>query len=331
MILMSVFTLAVAWEFFVEEQISRLLGLDWENENLETHWEFVVTSTIFAAVAIVGPMLIARQSITAAEEALEAEKIARYEAEKANSIKTNFLTHMSHELRTPLNAILGFGQIIRDETFGTNDPRYKEYASNIVSSGTHLMELINDVLDLSKLEAAQNDLIEEDVSIEEIANSSLALIKPQAEANGVQLQAEMQDNAPTIRADKRKLRQILVNILSNAVKFTPSGGKATLKAWCTADGWFVFQVADTGIGMTGDDIPKALSPFQQIEAPYNRKFPGTGLGLPIVKSLVELHDGNVHVESTVGVGTTVTVHLPHNRSAQQLVHVDAGLPTAQTL
>jgi signal transduction histidine kinase len=329
MTLMTVGALAVAWEFWLAEWVQSVFGHFGHSDGTEWPWLQVITSTIFAAIAMVLPLLIALRSIESRKDAFEAQSTAKCEAEKANRVKGNFLAHMSHELRTPLNAMLGFGEIIRDERFGKNDPRYAEYAAHIVSSATHLLDLINDVLDLSKLDLAQHNLAEEDVSIEEIVNASLVLVRPQAEENGIRLWAKIDDGVPTLRADPQKIRQILANLLSNAVKFTPSDGEVTLTAWSDADGCVVFQIADTGIGMTPDGISKALSPFQQVDHPLNRKYPGTGLGLPIAKSLIELHGGTLSLESAVEEGTTVTVCLPQNRTVQQLSDVDTDSTIAQ--
>jgi len=327
--LTTLFVLAIFWVFHSEERVLALLGSESYVHGGAEPWHHVVALMVFGAVAMVFPLLIAMQLIRARTKAFEALSAAKFEAEQANSIKANFLAHMSHELRTPLNAMLGFGEIIRDETFGKNDPRYTEYAGHIVSSAAHLLALINDVLDLSKLDLARNKLDEQqDVSVDEVAADSIDMVRPQAGENGVTLHAEVQANTFLLRADPQKLRQILVNLLSNAVKFTPSGGTVTLSAWCEVNGPFVFQIADTGIGMAQDDIPKAFSPFQQIDNPFNRKYPGTGLGLPIVKSLVELHDGTLNLESTVGEGTTVTVCLPQDRLVEQDVTEAHPIATA---
>jgi signal transduction histidine kinase len=233
---------------------------------------------------------------------------ARDRADAANQAKTEFLAAMSHELRTSLNAIIGFSEIIKSETFGpVGSARYRGYAEDIHASGQHLLDLINDILNLSKVEAGSEELHEEDVDAAAVARSVLRLVQQRAEKGGVGLELDIPNDLPPLRADERKLKQILVNLLTNAIKFTDSGGKVTLRAWAGADGGYVFQVIDTGIGMAPEDIPKALSQFGQVVKDLDRKQEGTGLGLPLATAYVELHGGRLDVHSRVGVGTTVTV------------------------
>ena len=241
-------------------------------------------------------------------------KIARDQAEAANRAKTEFLAAMSHELRTPLNAIIGFSEIIMTETLGpVGSVKYRDYASDIHESGQHLLDLINDILDLSKVESGLDELHEEDIEIPDLARSVWRLIQQRAQKQGVALALELPEEPPALRADKRKLKQILVNLLSNAIKFTEAGGKVALRVWFRVDSGYVFQVVDTGIGIALGDIPKALSPFQQIDGEINRKYEGTGLGLPLTKALVEMHGGYLDLQSEVSVGTAVTVRFPAER------------------
>ena len=238
---------------------------------------------------------------------------ANEKAEFANRTKSEFLANMSHELRTPLNAIIGFSEIIQRETFGPCDERYRGYALDINRSGQHLLDLINDILDLSKIESGTDEIHEEQIEIREVIESVVTMVRGRARKGGVKLELEMPDHPPALRADSRKLKQILVNLLSNAIKFTDPGGKVTFRTWCRRGSGYVFQIADTGIGIALDDIPKALAPFQQVDGELNRKYEGTGLGLPLTKSLVELHGGSLDLQSRLGVGTTVTVRLPEER------------------
>ncbi len=245
------------------------------------------------------------------EEALLASK---QQAELANRAKSEFLANMSHELRTPLNAIIGFSEIIKSATFGpVGSPKYREYAQDINESGQHLLEVITDILDISKIEAGKLDLDEEVVDVPKAVKSCLPLVNERAANAGLTLEIEIADDLPPLRADGRKLKQILLNLLSNAVKFTPAGGTVTTRVWCRRDDGYVFQVADTGIGIAPGDIPKVLAPFGQADGTLARRFEGTGLGLPLTKTLVELHGGSFDLQSTLGVGTTVTVRFPADR------------------
>ena len=241
-------------------------------------------------------------------------KIARDQAEAANRAKTEFLATMSHELRTPLNAIIGFSEIIQTETLGPiGSVKYRDYATDIHESGHHLLDLINDILDLSKVESGLDELHEEEIGIPELAHSVWRLIQQRAEKQGVRLIMELPEDPPALFADLRKLKQILVNLISNAIKFTEAGGKVTMKVWFRGNSGYVFQVADTGIGIALEDIPKALSQFGQVDSTLGRRHEGTGLGLPLTKALVELHGGSLDLQSQPGVGTTVTVRFPAER------------------
>jgi PAS domain S-box-containing protein len=254
------------------------------------------------------------------KQSRELEEMAQYlvqardQAEAANRAKSEFLAAMSHELRTPLNAIIGFSDVMKTEMLGPmGSVKYRGYAEDISDSGQHLLDLINDILDLSKIESRADELNEEDIRIPALVHSVLTLVQGQAEEGGIGLVQDIPDDLPPLRADHRKLKQILVNLLSNGIKFTDTGGKVTLSIWCQPDSGYVFQVTDTGIGIALEDIPKALAPFQQVESDLARKYEGTGLGLPLTKSLVELHSGSLDLQSEVGVGTTATVRFPAER------------------
>ena len=240
--------------------------------------------------------------------------VARDAARAADRTKSEFLAAMSHELRTPLNAIIGFSEMIKSETFGpVGSVQYRSYAEDINESGQHLLALINDILDLSKVESGVDELHEENIEVPEILESVLRLVKQRAENSRLELELDLSQDLPSLCADERKLKQILVNLLTNAIKFTDAGGKVTLRAWCRRDSGFVFQIIDTGIGIAAEDIPKALSQFGQVDSDLDRQYEGTGLGLPLTKALVELHGGCLDLQSQAGVGTTATVRFPATR------------------
>lgn len=236
-------------------------------------------------------------------------------AEAGSQAKSQFLATMSHELRTPLNAVIGFAEIQLDQTFGPlGHPRYLDYAEDIRNSGKHLLGLINDILDFSKLDAGHLELHEEAVSMRALIVEVAHLMEPQADKAGVSIRIDMAAGLPEIRGEARRLRQVLLNLLSNAIKFTPRGGEVTVGATAGPDGLAV-SVRDTGIGMAPEDIDTALEAFGQVDSRLSREYEGTGLGLPLARLLVELHDGRLEIDSVVGNGTTVTVTLPASRVA----------------
>ena len=222
---------------------------------------------------------------------------------------------MSHELRTPLNAIIGFSEVMEHKLFGAlGDPRYEGYAKDIRQSGQHLLSLINDILDLSKVEAGKMEIYEEVFEMAPIIDSVRSIMSGRAEAAGLRLLSHVAEGMPNLRADRRMVRQVLLNLLSNAVKFTPAGGRVTVDVATDDRNGIVVKVTDTGIGMDAKGIDIALTNFGQVESPMSRKAEGTGLGLPLSLSLVELHGGTIEIKSEPGVGTTVTVRFPEKRS-----------------
>jgi two-component system cell cycle sensor histidine kinase PleC len=246
--------------------------------------------------------------LMAREEQLHAALAA---AEEAGQAKSNFLALMSHELRTPLNAIIGFSEVLSGELFGPHQiARYGEYARDIHGAGRHLLALINDILDLSKTEAGKLDLDLEPVDLTALFEDCARLMRDRASERGVKLSIVVAEDLPMLQADALRIRQIVLNLLSNSVKFTPAGGKVDLLAGIANDGGVVIAVQDTGIGMAPEMIPIALEPFRQIASPLSRNVEGTGLGLSLVKSLTERHGGRIEIQSTPGAGTIVRLRFP---------------------
>lgn len=242
---------------------------------------------------------------------LEAEK---EKAVVASRTKSDLMANMSHELRTPLNAIIGFSSMMKSETFGSLNEKYKQYANDINISGEHLLDLINDILDASAIEAGKLKLVEENIDVGKVFEETLRMINDYADEGNIRLTCNTNDGLPEIRADKRRLIQILLNLLSNAIKFTPPSGEVSIIASLDGAGAHVFTVTDTGIGMDEEELVKAMSKFGQVDSSLSRKHEGTGLGLPLAKGLVELHDGSFEIKSEKGKGTTVTVLFPPERT-----------------
>ncbi len=254
-----------------------------------------------------------REALGAAQEVATMAEMRSASVEAANRTKSEFLANMSHELRTPLNAIIGFSDMMTRSMVGQNDTdKFLEYARDINDSGQHLLSLINDILDLSKVEAGKLELDEGSVDLSLVGARCLKLLRQKAEDSRLTFTHGLAPNLPKIRADERKLTQIGINLVSNAVKFTPSGGEVRVETGETDDGVHL-RVIDTGIGIAQQDIDKVLAPFTQLDSVLNRKYPGTGLGLPLAKALIELHGGSFAIVSTVGQGTTVTAAFPKER------------------
>ena len=233
-------------------------------------------------------------------------------ADAANRAKSQFLAAMSHELRTPLNAILGFSEIMGKEAFGSLQERYREYIKDIGSSGAHLLSLINEVLDLSRLDSGDAKLDEDVFDMDDIIGDAVRMLAGEATGADIALEVHPTGALPRVRADRRRIRQVLLNLIGNAIKFTPAGGSIYLSA-SLQPGGLAISVADTGIGIAAHDIPKALERFGQVDSRLSRKYEGVGLGLPLAKQLMEMHGGALELASTVDVGTTVTVTLPADR------------------
>jgi PAS domain S-box-containing protein len=253
-------------------------------------------------------------NVTSEIRAKQALSEAKELSDLANRTKSEFLANMSHELRTPLNAILGFSEIIKDRLYGNALEKYIDYARDIFNSGTLLLDLVNDILDLAKIEAGRMDLHEEIIDISGIVATVTFLLREKIAAADLHLETKITAGLPSIRADRRKLKQILLNLLSNAIKFTPAGGSISVAAALRSeDGDLEIVVRDTGIGIARQAIAKALEPFGQIENSLTRSHAGTGLGLPLVKALTELHGGTIAITSQLGHGTEVVVTLSRER------------------
>jgi signal transduction histidine kinase len=259
-------------------------------------------------------------------EFAEELRSARDLAENASRSKSEFLALMSHELRTPLNAVIGFSEMIKGETFGpVGSVKYREYATDIHASGQHLLLVINDILDLSKIEAGAEELLEETVMVADAANTARMLVQGRAERGGVIVKLDLPEQPLIVLADRRKLKQILINLLSNSVKYTEKGGTCTLKVRGDRLEGMTFTITDTGIGIAADDLPHVMSRFGQVHNKLNRKQPGSGLGLPLTKSLIEMHGGTLSIESAVGAGTTAKIHLPPERVLESKAVIEAEI------
>jgi two-component system cell cycle sensor histidine kinase PleC len=234
----------------------------------------------------------------------------RFEAEAANASKTIFLANMSHELRTPLNAILGFSDIIAEQSFGPAIDRYREYARDIHNSGAHLLSLINDLLDVAKIEAGKMEIDPQPFEPAPLIENVRRLMGSRASAKGQKLEFEIGTHMPQVIADPRAVKQIVLNLVSNAVKFTPNGGAISVKCGLADSGGFTITVEDNGPGIPKEKLAKVFKPFSQVDNRYDSNGGGTGLGLALVQGLAQLHGGNATIESEVGVGTKVTVYFP---------------------
>ena len=260
---------------------------------------------------------LARQAQELARSNVELHQ-AKDAAEAASRAKSEFLANMSHELRTPLNAIIGFSEILEDQTFGELNARQTKYISNVLTSGRHLLQLINDILDLAKIEAGRLDLDAQPFAVSSALQDVATIVKTLANKKNVQLHVEAPPQLPTLSADQPKFKQILYNLLSNAIKFTPEGGTVTVKGEVEGNGACLMRIAvsDTGIGIKSEDQERVFGEFEQVDSSYGRQQQGTGLGLALTKRLVKLHGGRIWVESegVAGKGSTFFFVLPGDAS-----------------
>jgi PAS domain S-box-containing protein len=255
--------------------------------------------------------------ITKRRQAEEGLRAAKEEAEFANRTKTEFLANMSHELRTPLNSIIGFSDILANQLFGPiENPRYREYIKDINDAGKDLLHLINDILDIARIERGRLTLNERTIDVPKLVMSCYRLVLGRANEGGLHLTMRVNDDLPALFADELRVKQMLLNLLSNAIKFTPAGGSVTVGADVDSENRFVFTIADTGIGIADADMGTALAVFGQVDGRLTRQYEGAGLGLPLSKSLVALHGGDMTLESRPGAGTTVTIRFPPSRTCR---------------
>lgn len=264
--------------------------------------------------------------ISALKRRQEDLKSRQREADNANKAKTDFLLTMSHELRTPLNAIMGFSEVMKQEMRGPlGDESYVDYANDIYESARHLLAVINNILDISRIEAGRLELDEQAVAIGSEASKALRLLRDEARVADIGLAANIEKDLPLLLGDPHKIQQIVINLVGNAIRYMPGGGMVNIDAQCSPDGGIILSVRDDGAGMSADDLERVISPFVRLSNPMVRQHDGTGLGLPLVKALVELHGGTFDLESTPGAGTIATARFPKTRVLNSEPSRSAGL------
>ena len=281
--------------------------------------QLLVDPTLLAALAVLLYMSAATEGIIAEERARrrteEQLRQALLRAESASKAKSDFLANMSHELRTPLTAILGFSESIKSQLFGPISPaKYGDYVDQIHASGGHLLAIVNDVLDMSRIAAGEARLEDVEVDLRAVTDECLLMLQPRLDRKRLPIRREFDPALPPLRADRRMVKQMLLNLLSNAVTYTPDGGSVTVSASMMADGRIAIAIRDTGIGIASADLDRIMEPFQIVETPQSRSYQGIGLGLPLARSLIQLHGGSLTLHSEIGVGTTATLTFPAART-----------------
>ncbi|MFC1673718.1 PAS domain S-box protein [Pseudomonadota bacterium] len=296
-------------------------GEEWRGEiqdrrkDGEMFWAYAIIAPVKNPAGEITHFIATHEDITDRKLAEENLRDVTERAQVASRAKSELMANMSHELRTPLNAIIGFSDTMINGVFGPlENERYEEYMHDINDSGTHLLELINDILDVSAIEAGKLELRAEPLDVDVIARKCLKLVQHRADMNQVKLGSHIEKGLPGLLADERRVKQVLINLLSNAVKFTPEGGRVTLSVVTAPNGGLRLEVEDTGIGMDDKGIDVALTQFGQVDSKLARKYEGTGLGLPLTKSLMEAHKGTLDIRSRLGHGTTAVAQFPNERS-----------------
>lgn len=296
-------------------------GKEWRGEikdrrrNGSSFWAYATIAPVKNEAGEITHFVATHEDITERKSTEENLRDATERAEDANRTKSELMANMSHELRTPLNAIIGFSDTMLNAVFGEiGNERYAEYTRDIHDSGKHLLDLINDILDVSAIEAGKLELRSEPLEVEQLLDACMKLVKHRADTSTIVLERHIEKDMPSLQGDGRRVKQILLNLLSNAVKFTPENGKVTVSICTVTDGGVRVMVEDTGIGMDEDGIETALTQFGQVDSNLARKYEGTGLGLPLTKSLIEAHQGTLDIRSRLGFGTTAVVNFPPERS-----------------
>ena len=295
-----------------EDQLHETIRREWNSQENGKTYDLVATPVHNPDGS--ASTLHVFHDITATKRAAEATEAAREAAEIANRAKSEFLAAMSHELRTPLNAVIGFSEIIAEQLLGpVSQKSYVEYAGDINRSGRHLLQLINDILDIARIEVGRVNLQEEMMDMESAVSAAFAMVHDRAEHESLTLISTLPHDLPRLWADSRCIKQVLVNLLGNAVKFTGKGGSVIVGGMVTQSGDMEISVTDTGIGIAAEHLSKVMAPFAQADSGMARRYEGSGLGLPLSRQFMELHDGSLRLDSTLGVGTVVTLTIPQKR------------------
>ena len=298
-------------------------GQEWRGEledrrkDGSTFWAYATISPVTNEVGVITHYVSMHEDITKRKQIEFLESEARQQAEIANRAKSELLANMSHELRTPLNAIIGFSHMFQEKVFGPlGHEKYDEYAADITNSGQHLLTLINDILDVSAIESGKLELNEEFIDTAMIIESSIRMVSSRAENGDILLRTNIAEDFPKMYGDERRIKQILINLLNNSVKFTDPGGNVSVEARLAETRSIILTVTDTGIGMNETELAKALEQFGQVDSTHTRKYEGSGLGLPLTVGLVNLHNGDLEIKSIKGTGTTVTIRFPPERTGR---------------